>query len=127
MCASKGSIIVPIKSKDMLKFLGSWAGRTIGGDAWIGLQNMKEEGYLAIDKNGNPIVTSKLLEGYFYSDGEPFNDTGLAQLGLLRIKGSCFGLKAAVGFEVREMKCNARAGTFCEWTGRRFFLQMSSC
>lgn len=117
LCASHGSIITPIKHRGHLKFFKALASQAIGGDMWIGLQETRDRGFLDTTTYDRPMLATEVVHGLHFSDGEEFPDSALAQLEVLRLKGSCFGLKAAVGFEVREMKCSSPVGVICQWIG----------
>lgn len=117
-CAFKGSIVAPIKGKGLLHFFKAWAGQAIGGSVWIGIEMDKKQGILNVTDPAKPRISLNVTEGLHFTTGEPFEDSYLAQLEVTRLKGNCFGLEAAVDYEVRGMDCGSKIGSICKWTSK---------
>lgn len=127
MCALKGSIITPLKDHDTLRFFRAWGAIAISGDFWLGLKQTKGEMQISTTDAGRYNFSNIIIKGYFFSDGEQFNTSiHLEQLEMTRVKGFCFGLKAAVDYEIRELQCDQRISVICQWKGKPLDIVLTS-
>ena len=98
-CASKGSIVHPIKNKNVHDFLTALVPATIAFDIWIGLRNQKHIQIFDPDQEFNPLQEFKIAQ-MTYSDHEMFDKEKDYLYGERKLaEGDCFFLKQQSDFE----------------------------
>ena len=99
-CAAKGSIVHPIKNKNVHDFLAALVPATIGFDIWIGLRNQKHiEIYDPDPELYHPLQETKIVQ-MTYSDHEMFDGENDYLYGERKLEGGdCFFLKQQSKFK----------------------------
>ena len=98
-CAEKGSIVHPIKNKNVHDFLAALVPATIGFDIWIGLRNQKHiQIYDPDPELYHPLQETKIVQ-MTYSDHEMFDEENDYLYGERKLEGDCFFLKQQSKFK----------------------------
>ncbi len=134
-CATKGSIVMPIKDKNLHDFVIEWAGKSgnlkdpstfhptskkcflVKNDVWIGLRKLR----LTQIIDNNPALLTPMQESttsdLTYSDGVPFTIDVDYMLGAKTLEKDCYYLKQSSNFELRDGGCSKTRGFICQWRG----------
>ena len=105
-CASKGSIVLPIKDRSTYQFIRRWAIKEKFGNFYVGMNYSK---YLPI-----PIYSDRTI----FKDGVSFNfDEDSNKIG----SEECVFLKKGVSYKARSTPCNVQMNFFCLWKGTHNF------
>ena len=112
-CATKGSIIAPIKEKGRFEFFKAWTPRAVRNDVWVGL---RKKGVIhSYDETLIPPLQKVINDELTYSDGISFDLLVNYQMEAKILRGECFALKSSENMELRDFKCNKEIGFVCEW------------
>ena len=115
LCASKGSIVLPIKDQQTHEFIKAWGLNSVGSDIWIGLRNLKHVQFFDDDPSLFHPLQEDFIEEYTYTDDTPYEDKISYDLDKKKFSDECLYMRQAEKYDTLDSPCNKEKGFICEW------------
>ena len=103
LCASRGSIVLPIKDEAMYNFVRIWAGKEKLGDLFLGM-NFSSSLPNPVYTDGTSFIKDQSFQ--FGDDSDKFGDK------------DCVYLKKGVAFKPRNTDCSTPMNFLCQWNSK---------
>lgn len=103
LCASRGSLVLPIKDEAMYNFVRIWAGNEKFGDLLLGM-NFSNSLSNPLYTDGTSFIRDQSFQ--FGDDSDKFGDM------------DCVYLKKGVAFKPRNTDCSTPMNFLCQWNSK---------